>query len=94
MSKRLLALLGAIALSCGNAGAKTAAACKSLLPAVSCGGKKLLEESECDGYASSGCDLSDYFTCLRDHYVCLDGGTYDTSKLSTAGDCVARAKCN
>ena len=84
-----------LTVGCGaSAGANNVSSCKAYVKASTCGTTTAFPASTCDGYANTTCDISAYFDCAKSHYVCLDGGTYDSSKLSTfSADCAAKATC-
>jgi hypothetical protein len=84
-----------VAAGCGGSDSSkpdNVAACQSFVEKVKCGSVDISQQVNCQAYANTTCDISDYFTCLEDHYVC-DNGQYDSSKLATAGDCASKATC-
>lgn len=81
----------ALALSaCG--GADNVAACKRWKEAVKCGTSSAVDAINCEAYANTTCDISDYFDCLSTAYVCMNG-QYDSSKLGNASACASKAVC-
>lgn len=92
MRKTLVGILFALsAAACG--GVDNVGSCRNFVEKVKCGSVDISSQVNCDAYANTTCDISDYFDCLSTKYVCVDG-MYDTSKLSTAGECAAKATCN
>jgi hypothetical protein len=86
---------GLLAVGCGDSGSSidNVGACKSFVQKVKCGTVDISQQVNCDAYANTTCDISGYFTCLEDHYVCVNG-MYDNTKLATAGDCASKATCH
>jgi hypothetical protein len=82
-----------LAAGCGSGSSfDNVAACNSFVQKVKCGSVDISQQVNCQAYANTTCDISGYFTCLQDHYVCVNG-MYDTSKLATANDCASKATC-
>jgi hypothetical protein len=69
------------------------AACQSFLKSVQCGNIDLSMQVNCSVYSGTTCDLTPYFNCLEQHYVCVNG-TYDQTKLSTINQCASMATCH
>jgi hypothetical protein len=99
MNKLVLSFLGLAtvmaAVGCGGSGGKTdnVAACNAFVAKVKCGDVDISSQVDCDLYANTACDISDYFDCLETKYVCVNGA-YDESKLATISDCTSKATCN
>jgi hypothetical protein len=77
----------------GHGGTDNVTACNNFLSAASCGAVNLSGQYNCDAFKAQTCDLSSYFDCLSKHYVCSNG-TYDSSKLQSAGECAPMAVCS
>ena len=99
MNKLVLSFLSLLTVTamggCGGGSDKTdnVAACKAFVAKVKCGDVDISTQVDCDLYANTTCDISDYFDCLETKYVCVNGA-YDESKLATISDCTAKASCN
>jgi hypothetical protein len=63
-------------------------ACNAFVSAASCGGSSLAGTYDCSAYAGYPCDVSAYFSCLSQHYVCTNG-SYDPIALAGASSCPA-----
>jgi hypothetical protein len=72
--------------------ADNVSSCKSFLQQVACGATSLAGQFNCQTYAAQTCDLSPYFDCLSNHYVCTNG-SYDPVKLAGASECASKAVC-
>lgn len=89
-----LGILGASMLGCG--GPDNVGACKNYVTTVNeltCLGDIKIEESTCDAYANTSCDIADYFDCLSSKYAC-DGDTLDQEKFGSISECNDLATCN
>jgi hypothetical protein len=92
MKKWILgALFSTAMVACGSSH-DNVGACKAFLTSVKCGTFDISNQYNCDAYANTSCDIAPYFDCLSEHYVCTNG-QYDTTKLSTAGECANKATC-
>lgn len=69
--------------------ADNVAACEALLDEIACGEFDLSMFVDCSVYADLGCDIADYFDCVRDVFVCTDG-VADASGLT---ECAEMATC-
>ena len=79
--------------SCGSVGADNVAACKTFYISLRCGMTDLSSNtSTCDAYANTTCDISPYFGCLKNHYVCTNN-MYETAPQSTVAECAPQAVC-
>jgi hypothetical protein len=90
----LLAAVSASLLSaCG--GADNVAACNKWKESVKCGSSSAMLDSaiNCNAYANTACDISEYFSCLSTAYFCKPDGTYDSAKLANASSCASKAVC-
>ncbi len=75
-------------------GADNVAACKQFLNATKCGTADFSGSYNCELYRSFTCNVSAYFNCASQHYVCTNG-MFDLTKLNTVStDCSAKAVCN
>ncbi len=96
MNKLVLSFLSLLVVAgCGGGGSSSTdnvAACKAFLTKVKCGTVDISSQVDCDAYANTACDISDYFDCLSTKYVCVDG-SYDETKLATLSDCASKATC-
>lgn len=92
MRRLLLAILPVIALGLSACGADNVKSCNDWKAKVACGSVSP-DAINCEAYANSTCDISDYFDCLADAYVC-ENGSYNTEKLQTASACASKATCN
>jgi hypothetical protein len=91
MKKFLFGVLAATALV--GCGADNVGACKKWKTAAACGSNTTtLDAINCDSYANTTCDISEYFNCMSTAYVCTNG-TYDTAKLANAANCASKAVC-
>jgi len=66
------------------------AACDAMLDDLSCGSFDLGSVVDCDIYADVGCDIADYFDCVREVFTCTDGvadasGLPECAELVTCG---------
>lgn len=71
-------------------------ACKMFVQAVNaldCIGDAKIDDSFCDAYADTSCQVADYFFCLIPTYVCKDGAL-DPDELQKQSDCTALAMCD
>ncbi len=90
MKKLLAGMVVAVALA-GCGGADNVGACKKFVEAAKCGTAAFT--FDCDVYKNTTCDISSYFNCAAEHYVCKDG-MYDAAKLGTfSTDCASKATC-
>jgi hypothetical protein len=64
-------------------------ACKAWIANYDCGGFDIGQSLNCDLYADTACDISDYFDCLSDNTSCTNGFP-DTSGWA---DCIDLAMC-
>lgn len=72
-------------------GADNVASCNKWKEKVKCGTVSV-DAVNCDAYKNTTCDISAYFDCMSDAYVCKDG-QYDTTKLANATSCASKATC-
>jgi hypothetical protein len=75
-----------------SVGAANVEACEDLVASLRCGNVDVRGQIPCNQYASTTCDISEYFDCLATKYVCRNG-TWDTAKLATASQCADKAVC-
>jgi len=94
MKKLVLSFLCLAAVAgCGGNSFDNVGACKSFVQKVKCGSVDISGTVNCDAYANTNCDISEYFDCLSTKYVCVNG-MYDTSKMLTLSECASKATCH
>jgi len=92
--KKLMLTLAAITTLAACGAADNVGSCNRWKTAVKCGTATNagIDAIDCNVYANTACDISDYFDCLSTAYVCVDG-QYDTTKLSNLSTCASKAVC-
>ena len=83
-----LGFLGAFQPGCG--GPDNVASCKDVYATINglkCIGMAKIDDSACDAYEKTTCDVSEYFDCVSSHYKCKDDTTIDTDELAKASEC-------
>jgi hypothetical protein len=94
MNKLVLSFLCLVAAAgCGGPSFDNVESCKTFVQKVKCGSVDISAQVNCDTYANTNCDISDYFDCLSTKYVCVNGA-YDNSKLATLSECATKATCH
>ncbi len=70
----VLGVFGALGVGCG--GVDNVASCKDVYATINgldCIGSTTLDDSVCDAYKDTTCDISEYFDCLSAGYKCTNG---------------------
>jgi hypothetical protein len=78
--------------ACGSDDPDNVGACREFVEAVECGTSNVSAQYPCENFASTTCDIADYFDCLADKYVCVNG-MYDSAKLAMVTECAPLASC-
>ncbi|HNN90935.1 MAG TPA: hypothetical protein PKI03_01650 [Pseudomonadota bacterium] len=77
----------------GCGGPDNVKACNDFKEKAKCGSASAsLDSFDCNSYKNTACDISEYFNCLGQYYVCVNG-SYDSAKLSMVTSCASKAVC-
>ncbi len=66
------------------------AACQSFVDSLACGDADLSMYIDCSIYATTPCDIADYFTCAESEFTCTEG----VPDVSGFVDCATMATCS
>ncbi|MGE0868047.1 MAG: hypothetical protein AB7P03_05790 [Kofleriaceae bacterium] len=89
----VVAMIVSVSACGGSDETDNVAACEAFVEQVKCGSIDISNQANCSAYAQTTCDISDYFDCLADKYVCVNG-MYDEAKLATLDECIPKSSCN
>lgn len=83
----LITMAGA-ACATGGSGFDNVAACDETLANFSCGDVDFAALIDCSAFADRTCDLTTYFDCLTDNFVCEEAASpaFDVSNWETCAE--------